>query len=88
MLYYREKALDVYELLSVEQAGDYDVLKMALLHRFEQTEDGFRQQFRACRPESTETFQQFRVRLCSYLNRWLELSSVPKSYDGMSLCVI
>ena len=77
------KALDVYALLSVDQSGDYDVLKTALLHRFERTEDGFRQRFRACRPESTETFQQFRVRLCSYFNRWLELSSVPKTYDGM-----
>jgi hypothetical protein len=50
-------ALDVYALLPPEHALDYDVLKGCLLRRFDKTEDGFKQKFRACRPESGETFQ-------------------------------
>ena len=45
------KALDVYALLPSDQALDYDALKMALLKRYELTEDGFKRKFRSCRPE-------------------------------------
>lgn len=47
------------------------------------TEDGFKQKFRSCRPESGETFQQFAVRLSSYFMRWIEMSKVPKTYEGL-----
>ncbi|XP_065930626.1 uncharacterized protein [Magallana gigas] len=49
---FRGRALDVYALLPQEQALNYDALKTSLLKRFERTEDGFRQRFRMCRPES------------------------------------
>lgn len=58
-------------------------LKTSLLKRFERTEDGFRQRFRMCRPESNETFFQSSVRLGSYLNRWLELGRVPNTFNGL-----
>ena len=45
----------MYALLPSEHALDYDVLKGYLLRRFDKTEDGFKQKFRACRPESGET---------------------------------
>ena len=35
------RALDVYALLPVEKALDYNELKKALLKRYELTEDGF-----------------------------------------------
>ena len=79
----RGRALDVYALLPQEKALDYGALKMALLKRFEKTEDGFRQRLRKCRPEVGETFSQFSVRLGSYLDRWLELSKVNKTYEGL-----
>ena len=53
------KALDVYALLPSDQALDYDALKMALLQRYELTEDGFKRKFQSCRPELGETFCQF-----------------------------
>ena len=37
------------------------MLKDCLLRRFDKTEDDFKQKFRACRPESGETFQKFAV---------------------------
>ncbi|MCG7875094.1 MAG: RNase H-like domain-containing protein [Candidatus Thiodiazotropha endolucinida] len=77
------RALDVYALLPYEKALDYDELKQALLKRFELTEDGFKRKFRSCRPEAGETFSQFSVRLGSYLNRWIEMSSCHKTYEGL-----
>ncbi|XP_062613758.1 uncharacterized protein LOC134275492 [Saccostrea cucullata] len=79
----RGRALDVYALLPQEKALDYNALKTVLLKRFEKTEDGFRQKFRKSRPEVGETFSQFVVRLGSYLDRWIELGRVNKTFDGL-----
>ena len=77
------KALDVYSRIAPEEAMKFDVLKKALLIRFEMTEDGFRKRFRNCRPEVVETFAQFSTRLARYFERWLDLSKTDKSYEGL-----
>jgi hypothetical protein len=74
----RRRALDVYSLLPQDKVLDYSALKAALLKRFNRTEDGFRQQFRKCRPEKDETFVQFTVRLS-----WLEMGGVTKSFVAL-----
>ena len=77
------KALDVYALLPKEKALDFNELKNALLQRFHQTEEGFKKKFRAARPEDGETFTQFGVRLSSYLTRWIDMSQVDRTYEGL-----
>ncbi|KAK6166422.1 hypothetical protein SNE40_023117 [Patella caerulea] len=77
------KALDVYSLLSNEKAKDYKALKTALLKRFDLTERGFRNRFRSCKPAAGESFTQFSVRLGSYLSRWVEMSPVEATYEGL-----
>ena len=47
----RGKALDVFALMSKTEALDYNVLKTALLRRYELTDDGFKKKFLSCRPE-------------------------------------
>ena len=78
------RALDVYDRLSTEDAADYDKLKDALLKNFDMTERGFRKKFRYSRPERSETFIQFSSRLCSYLNKWLTMAKVEKSFEAVS----
>ncbi len=75
------KALDVYSRLSPSDALDYDVLKEALLKRFQLTQDGFRQKFRTSRPEVGETAPQFVVRLTDYLSRWMNLAKALESFE-------
>ena len=75
------RALDVYDRLSTEDAADYD--KDALLKNFDMTEHGFRKKFRYSRPERSETFIQFSSRLCSYLNKWLTMANVEKSFEAV-----
>ena len=77
----KRRALDVYDRLSTEDAADYDKLNDALLKNFGLTERGFRKQFRYSRPERSETFIQFSSRLCSYLNKWLTMAKVEKSFE-------
>ena len=77
------RALDVYDRLSTEDAADYDKLKDVSLKNFDMTERGFRKKFHYSRPERSETFIQFSSRLCSYLNKWLTMAKVEKSFEAV-----
>ena len=70
------KALDVYSRLDMEQASNYDVLKEALLNRYNLTEEGFNNKFRASRPEANERMGEFRSRVYSYLEKWIEMAGM------------
>ena len=77
------KALDVYALMPKEDALNYDKLKVALLKRYELTEEGFKRKYKECRPENGKTFQQFTTRMKSYFTRWIDMASIEKSYEGL-----
>ena len=77
------KALDVYALMPKEDALNYDNLKVALLKRYELTEEGFKRKYKKCRPENGETFQQFTTRMKSYFTQWIDMASIEKSYEGL-----
>jgi hypothetical protein len=70
------KALDVYARLPTSQANDYNVLKDALLKRYNKTEEGYKQLFHTCKGEPNESPRQFIVRLSSYLTKWIQLAKV------------
>ncbi|KAJ8032705.1 hypothetical protein HOLleu_26306 [Holothuria leucospilota] len=77
------KALEVYSRLPDDLANDYDKLKAALLRRYELHEEGFRLKFRKSKLETNESFSQFAERIGGYLNRWIEMGSVPKDYQSI-----
>ena len=77
------RAVDVYDRLSTKDAADYDRIKDALLKTSDMTERGFRKKFRYGRPERSETFVQFSSRLCSYLNKWLNMAKVEKCFEAV-----
>ena len=76
------RALDVYSRL-VEAAVDYDQVKLALVKKYDLTEDGYCRKFRVSKPESDESPDQFIVRLAKYLMRWIELSKTTESFEGL-----
>ena len=82
------RALEVYSRLSEEAALDYDRVKLALMKRYDLTEDGYRRKFRASRPEVDESPEQFIVRLDRYLLRWLELSNTERSFEGLKDLIV
>jgi len=43
----------------VKDAQDYEILKVALLKRFNLTDEGFKQKFKSARPEIGEAPTQF-----------------------------
>ena len=76
------RALEVYDRLSVEDAASFAKMKEALLKNFGMTERGYRT-IRVDMPEKSETFIQYGSRLRSYLNKWLCMAKVEKSYEAL-----
>ena len=77
------KALETYSRLHPDNLEKYDVLKEALLLRFQLTEDGFRNRFYQSKAEEGETAEQFMTRLTRYLERWMDLAGTKKTYDEL-----
>ena len=71
-----------------EAAQDYDQVKLALMKRYDLTEDGYHRKFRASKLEVDESSEQFIVRLERYLLRWLELSHTERSFEGLKDLVV
>ena len=82
------RALEVYSRLSEEAAQDYDRVKLALMKRYDLTEDGYRRKFRASKPEVDESPEQFIVRLDRHLLRWLEMSNTDRSFEGLKDLIV
>ncbi|KAH9368018.1 hypothetical protein HPB48_021679 [Haemaphysalis longicornis] len=78
------EALKVYGRLSPEESLDYDQVKLALLQRFRFTAEGYRERFRHSKPEKDETAKQYAARLKGYFDRWVELSSIDKTFDNLA----
>ena len=77
------RALEVFVRLSKDDRSDYGQIKEALLTNFDLTEHSFRKKFRDFRPEKAEIFRQFSGRLASYLEKWLGLAKVEKTYKAV-----
>jgi len=82
------RALDVYSRMPPDQANDYDRLKKALLKRYLLSADGFKKRFRSAKPEAAENPSQFLTRIDNYLERWIELAKVTKSYKGLKTLIV
>ena len=77
------KALDVYSTLPSSEAQNYDTLKLALLRKYNLTEDGYRTKFKTSKPKDDETTSQYAARLGNYLNKWTDIVKIQQSYKGL-----
>ncbi|XP_025084054.1 uncharacterized protein LOC112558046 [Pomacea canaliculata] len=75
----RDSAKQVYHQLSDESADDYEVLKAALLRRFQVTAETYRLRFRQAKKEQGETHDQFHHRVLHNLDKWLSMANVDPS---------
>ena len=77
------RALEVFVRLSKDDQSDYEQIREALLNNFNLTERQFKRKFRESRPEKSETFRQFSSRMASYLERWLAMAKVEKTFEAV-----
>jgi len=76
-------ALEIYSRLPVKHAQDPEILKDALLKRFNLTEEGLKRKCKSARAEVEEAPTQFIARLEDYLMKWIDLANVEKNFDGL-----
>ena len=77
------KGLEVYTSMPDDDIDNYEQLKIALLKRYQLTEEGCRRRFRESNVDKGETVYQFVARLCRYFRRWVELSGIKKNYEAL-----
>jgi hypothetical protein len=82
------KGLQVYTSLPVTDSSDYEKLKKALLKRYQLTAEGFQKKFREDRPSEGESVYQFIARMKRYLQRWIDLSDIEQTFDGLCNLII
>jgi len=82
------QALDVYQRMTDEEVGDYDLLKNNLLNKFRLTEGGYRKRFKSARIEDGETAEQFVDRLKKYLTKWRETVGFDATYEGLQNMIL
>ncbi|KAK7089584.1 uncharacterized protein [Littorina saxatilis] len=68
------QARQVYTELSDEDAVKFDVVKSAILRRFQLTAEAYRKKFRDFKRKSHENVRECKLRMSMYLDRWIELS--------------
>ena len=78
------KCLQVFSSMPLDEALQYDLLKKALLKRYEMTEEGFRNKFRHTKPEQGETAHQLVTRLQRYFNRWVDMFECVREYKYLA----
>jgi hypothetical protein len=82
------KALDAFYGLSEDEQKDYDVVKEALLRKYQLTEDEFRKQFFTTKVETGETPTQYITRIRRLFSKWVELTKIEQSFDGICSLII
>ncbi len=76
-------ALALFHSLSATGNVSFEVLKRALLIKFQCTKDGYRDKFKASKPETEESFLSFATRIVHLFDRWIDMSGIKKTYDGL-----
>ena len=82
------KALDVYARMDSQDALDFGKLKKALLDRYELNAEGFRKRLRESGPDEMENPHQYLTRLGNYLNKWVDMTGVPQTVDGIKDLIV
>jgi hypothetical protein len=77
------KGLEVYTSMPPSEACNYKALKVAVLKRYQLTEEGFRSKFRTSKPDQGETVYQYAARIRRYFTRWTELAGVEDTFEAL-----
>jgi len=77
-------ALELIQNLSQEERLDYEAIKRILQQRYRYTEGYYRKQFKTARTRPGESQKSLVDRTKTYLKRWVELSGLEMSVEGLT----
>ena len=81
------KAREVYTQLAVDRASDYSYVKELILKAYELVPEAYRQKFRNCRKEASQTFVEFARIKEQLFDRWC-ISKKIKDFDDLRQLVL
>ncbi|XP_062602760.1 uncharacterized protein LOC134264483 [Saccostrea cucullata] len=77
------KALEAYSRLSDADSDNYEIIKTAILKRYELTSEDYREKFRQGKQSNDESFKDFVVRVERYLNHWCEREKIDSDFGKL-----
>ena len=80
--------LEVIQSMPNDDATDYEKLKTKLLERFKYNQEGYRKQFKSCKPKLDENFDTFFDKLGQSLDKWITASDIEKGDFNKLRCLI
>ena len=66
------RAQQAYAAMPAGEAGDYEALKVAILKRYDISEETYRHHFREATLKETETYRELAIRLTNTLTEWMK----------------
>lgn len=77
------KALDSYARLGEGESNDYDVIKKAILKRYNLTASTYKDKFRTCKQYPNETFREFYTRSLNHFEHWCQMERVNDNFQTL-----
>ena len=82
--YLEDDALSLYhDFTQKDSRVDWEEFKTELLKHYQCTSEGFRKKFRDLKPETNESFNKYKSTMLRYFERWLSLSGLPDTREGI-----
>ena len=82
------KAREVYSAMSVEQSGQYDYVKQAVLKVYELVPEAYRQNFRNCKIQDKQTYTEFARDKEALFDRWCASKEVAKNFEKLRQLIL
>ncbi|XP_065902416.1 uncharacterized protein [Dysidea avara] len=82
------KGREVYSAMSVEQSGQYDNVKQAILKAYELVPEAYRQNFRNCRKQDKQTYREFARDKEALFDRWCASKEVVKDFEKLHQLIL
>ena len=70
-----DRAQQVYASMDAKDSSNYDILKEAILKRYDITDESYRRRFHAARLKQNETNRELQVRQVDLVNKWMRACS-------------
>ena len=82
------KAREVYSAMSVEQSGQYDNVKQAILKAYELVPEAYHQNFQNCRKQDKQTYREFARDKEALFDHWCASKEVVKDFEKLRQLVL
>ena len=82
------KAQKAYSRLSLENSKDFEIIKSAILRKYELSAEIYRRKFRFCKKKGDETFREWSNPLTLLYDRWMEGEKVKTVDDVRKVLIV